>query len=1072
MLSATPRLLDANIDIDHVFESSPDRFIAVGSVLFFTANDGAHGYELWRADADGGNVRMVKDIWEGADSAFSQFPGSFTPPTDRHLQWASIGNLLYFRAWDGQRGNELWRTDGTEQGTYMVADIAPGAAGAQIEGLLNVDGVLYFSATDRVTGNELWRSDGTAVGTRRVRDIASAEPATGPTFITNVNGVIYFVASDFYGNSHRVWRSDGTAAGTQSVSQIFDGAVTSLTNLAGKLYFTASRDSDGAELWTSDGTIDGTSRVIDLNPGPASARPSDLTAVGNVLYFVANDGAEGRELWRRSPNGQIARVTNTTDVDEATPPQQLTVSGSRLFFTAYDAAHGAELWKIDGPAANPVMVADIAVGPAGSNVQSLTVVGGELYFSANNGVAGVELWKTDGAATGTVLVKDISQGSGNSRGGNPSDPYDSYPNYAHFTMANVGGALFFVADDGVSGRELWRTTGAASSTALVKDIRPGFKSRGIEPSNLTAVGNFLYFTAEDEAGRELWRSDGTLRGTRRVVDLRPGAEGSNIGGLFNLNGVLYFSADDGAHGQELWKSDGTAGGTILVRDLQPGVGSGAPFQFRSVGNLLYFTADDGQAGREVWRTDGTDAGTWRISNLSSNHTITPQYLTEVKGLLYFTAWEQHPQDSFPQYTGAGLWRSDGTAIGATRVDDDIFGAPRNEIISGLASVQGDLAFVMPSFNSSDLWIVGSQLSNPLKIASVYAGLNGDNIGNMIVFNNDLVFGIGRHLNPGEIYKYNAAAGGAVLKEFSADHNTVHGSGPSRMTIVGDTLYFVANDFGGYELWKTDGTPSGTMLVRNIHPDFGSFPSSLVNVDGTLYFTASGPEGAELWRSDGTSDGTQIAFDIKPGTQDSFPDQLVNVANRLFFVADDGVHGRELWVLEPDPLPGDANRDGSVDGADFLQWQRDFGMTNAPLGEGADLNSDGAVNSLDLDVWRLEFGDPVLAGDYVTDGVVDGADFLAWQRAFGSTAAAADGTGDGTVDAADLSLWKLQFAKEANSSPLAEEAAIANLLAEDNYTESQRLTDLDRLYAVGDFTELFAPLTERRPFRRGAFFHRM
>ena len=103
---------------------------------------------------------------------------------------------------------------------------------------------------------------------------------------------------------------------------------------------------------------------------------------------------------------------------------------------------------------------------------------------------------------------------------------------------------------------------------MVKDIDPG--SAGSIPQDLTKVNGTLYFTANDGAhGIELWKSDGTAAGTVMVKDIGHGSTDSPTS-LTNVNGTLYFAADDGVHGAELWKSDGTAAGTVMVEDIDPG----------------------------------------------------------------------------------------------------------------------------------------------------------------------------------------------------------------------------------------------------------------------------------------------------------------------------------------------------------------------------------------------------------------------------------------------------------------------------------------------------------------------
>ena len=115
-------------------------------------------------------------------------------------------------------------------------------------------------------------------------------------------------------------------------------------------------------------------------------------------------------------------------------------------------------------------------------------MGGTLFFTANDGTNGHELWKSDGTAAGTVLVKDIYPGSGNS--------------FARFSvnLTNVGGTLFFTANDGVNGTELWKSDGTAAGTVLVKDINPGSSSS--YPRYLTNVGGTLFFTANDGTTRQ------------------------------------------------------------------------------------------------------------------------------------------------------------------------------------------------------------------------------------------------------------------------------------------------------------------------------------------------------------------------------------------------------------------------------------------------------------------------------------------------------------------------------------------------------------------------------------------
>ncbi len=123
----------------------------------------------------------------------------------------------------------------------------------------------------------------------------------------------------------------------------------------------------------------------------------------------------------------------------------------------------------------------------------------------------------------------------------------------------------------------------------------------------------LYFEADDGVnGIELWKSDGTSFGTTLVKDIRAGNLSAIPRNLTNVNGTHYFRANDGANGFELWKSDGTAAGTVMIKDIRSGVADGYPFWLTNVNGTLYFNANNGINGYEFmevrWNSCGNGHG--------------------------------------------------------------------------------------------------------------------------------------------------------------------------------------------------------------------------------------------------------------------------------------------------------------------------------------------------------------------------------------------------------------------------------------------------------------------------------
>jgi ELWxxDGT repeat protein len=382
-----------------------------------------------------------------------------------------------------------------------------------------------------------------------------------------------------------------------------------LVDVGGTVFLSATDGVNGDELWRSTGTTAGTRLVKNIGPGRRSSHPYGMTNVDGKLFFTADDGVRGRELW--TSDGTRAGTVLVRDIapeeaDYYPDASRLTAVGDTLFFTADDGVHGQELWRSDGTRSGTVMVKDVV--PAGSETgyryepSDLTAVGDTLFFTADDGVHGQELWRSDGTRAGTVMVEDIRRGTYNSE--------ISFP-------AAVRDTLFFAARDGTRGEELWRSDGTQAGTRLVKDIVPDDRSPG--PSYMAEAGGALFFVAPGDERYGLWTSDGTEAGTVLIEQFDD--MGDYGPSLTEVGSSLFFTAGDGIHGEELWRSDGTERGTVMVKDINPDPTdtphySYGPLSLTASAGRIFFSVEDGIHGRELWTSDGTEAGTVMVEDIN------------------------------------------------------------------------------------------------------------------------------------------------------------------------------------------------------------------------------------------------------------------------------------------------------------------------------------------------------------------------------------------------------------------------------------------------------------------------
>lgn len=418
-------------------------------------------------------------------------------------------------------------------------------------------------------------------------------------------------------------------------------------------------------------------------------------------------------------------------------------------------------------------------------------------------------------------------------------------------LTPLGATLYFQASNPATGRELWKSDGTNAGTVLVKDIVPG--PTNANPVGFTEVNGTVIFGVYKQGSVnsvELWKTDGSATGTVLVKVINPNDSlGLSISHPINVNGTAYFTADDGVRGQELWKSDGTTAGTRIVKDINPGAAHSLITGLVNANGTLYFGAVKAGFGRELWKSDGSAAGTRMVRNINRNGDALAYggSITTIDDTVFFGADNG--------IYGYELWKSDGTAAGTVLVKD--------------VSPEADSSYA-EGFIVLDNTLLFSAYDKPLPAKRKLWTSDGTTAGTVLLKDLDLSKTFYNHF------------------------------------ILNGTVYFGAfNSTYGSELWKSDGTTAGTVLVKDIYSGSkssnpGGLNFVLTGLNNTLYFSArDATHGYELWKSNGTETGTKLVKDMNLGPDGSNFNGLTNLNGTLFFrLKQSGIPGYTLWKYEP------------------------------------------------------------------------------------------------------------------------------------------------------------------------------
>ncbi len=600
------------------------------------------------------------------------------------------------------------------------------------------------------------------------------------------------------------------------------------------------------DLWVTDGTPNGT---VKIGSGSIIKAPYVMSQLENKVIFYGNDEAHGSELW--VSDGTLAGTHILKDIAPGISSSmtddsysEFVILNDKAYFIVTDNTGKLNIWRTDGTEAGTELFQNIGGNTYNNKISKLSVMGGNLYFAITTIGSSTEnkLWKTDGTIAGTTLIKSIA-------------PYE---NSIVFSIVATENKLFFITLVDIFKLQLWSTDGTTTGTIPLIV----FESDNIfrEPV-LNVLNNKVIFKGYANNKDGLWSSDGTVAGTILIKNKIPNSSYSD--GIV-YNGKVYFWGPDSDSKYKLWSSDGTAINTkVAINSLKlPAYNSFQPSLNFVANNLLFLVFSDGQSFK-LWKTDGTDSLLEVVKDKDNNKIIIDfsqnMRFWATNGNLFFTYIDSAH--------GKELWATDGNSVN-THLLKDINQSTNNSIPYGSyrsAVLNHQLYFTAQESVSrrTELWTSDGAASNTLKVKDKLPNLSRE------------------------------------FPQFSGNAKTM-------IDTLNNNIVFSGTDsLAGEELWISDGTNTGTRLVKDINIGLSSSrPAESIRLGNKLFFNANdGVHGREMWVSDGNNNGTYMLKDFYLNNNDPYLSSYNTIQSKtvlngkLYFIAKDDTVDCNLWVTD-------------------------------------------------------------------------------------------------------------------------------------------------------------------------------
>ena len=719
----------------------PARLTPFGDLLLFSAKEAPTGRELWVTDGTPEGTQLLKDIFPGQNDGLEYSHWLYG------RKWSVGPSRVLFAANDSTHGMELWASDGTPEGTAMVADIEVGKGDSRPDEFFEWNSKILFMANSTLTGREIWTL---SEGSDLPEPLDAVVP--GPDGYAN-----RFLAATSAGVFFRAYRpdvgselffTDGSTEGTHLVMDIDPGDVSSslypfdfrVFVEADRIVFPAFSSADGHELWVSDSTAAGTRLLTDLNPGNQheydffDERASFSAPLpGGGHFLLASDSIHGWEPHRSDGTASSIDLLANADQQRSAVscfPQfctQLTVGSNQLSFpiTEWETQDVAIAFSDGTSNGSRAVKPENLVGEWVLRFGPYAFLADQLYFPAGVNSSNDQTWVSDGSNLGTLPL---------------ADALATLPRKEPRRVINHNGSIylfFYESNNGTNVSSVWRTDGTNPGTVKVGPFEPGELNQTQLP-----IEN-LYLRRIDTEGTNLWVVSGpshlldlvvelpelNAHVIAEVVDKATGAPrlflaepNDPIGSSFKLwswseSSPLALLHDDlrttklrldllsfgaptvafaGDHlifvgssletGPELWATDGTQQGTFSLIDINPGSPGSSIGWLTQHEDEVFFAATSPHEGRELWRTQGTPHSTRIVADLvPESGSSLPQWLTSVGSDLFFTAWDPE--------IGVELWKLPNKTPHRAELVADIYPGPESSSPGNLILAFGDLFFL-------------------------------------------------------------------------------------------------------------------------------------------------------------------------------------------------------------------------------------------------------------------------------------------------------------------------------------------------------------------------------------------